>query len=100
MFIKIDKTESVRLLKRAIYDLTIIVISVSVIYFAMVAYAGNLNPPVTGTPAATMNSTEDVYKALADPAYVPSAPVAPAEDGNILEILKCITNKIDHGTCI
>ncbi len=96
MFIKNDKKENRRLLKKILYDLFIIVISVSVLYFALAVYAGSLVPP--GPAGSTMMSLEDIYNALAG-TYNSSAAEA-KEDGNVMEILKCITNKINGDVCI
>lgn len=98
MFVKINKIKINRLAKRILYDLSIIIVSVGAVYFVAAVYAGNLTPP--GLVAPTMNTLENIYHILADPSYVPSAPVTAKENGNVMEILKCITNKMNGGVCI
>lgn len=95
MLIENNKNKKARLLKKILYDLFIIVISVSALYFALVVYAGILAPP--GPAGSTMMPLEDIYNALAG-TYNSSAAEA-KEDGNVMEILKCITNKINGGSC-
>lgn len=97
MFIKINKIEVERFLKRILYDLSIIVISVSVVYIAAVAYAGSLTPPAGSPPGITMMSLNDIYNALAGNPDVSG--VLPREDGSAMDILKCITNKMNNGVC-
>lgn len=93
MFAKNDKKENGHLFKKILYDLFIIVISVGVLYFALVVYAGSLVPP--GSIGSTMSPLEDIYNALAG---VPAG-AAPKENGNAMEILKCITTKMNGGVC-
>lgn len=95
MLTKTEKKENRNLLKRILHDLSIVIVSIGVLYFALVAYAGSLAP--SGSVGITMMSLEDIYNVL-----VGTNPVTatPKEDGNVLEILKCITTKINDGTCI
>lgn len=95
MFARITKKETKSLLKRIFSDLLVIIISVSVLYFALVAYAGSLIPS-GGSSVPTMMSLEDIYNVLAG---TNSVAATPKEDGNVMEILKCITTKIDGGVC-
>lgn len=95
MSIKILHKNSRDFLKRILYDLSIIVVSVSLLYVALVAYAGSLVPP--GSVAPTMWSLNDIYNAIAG-TYDSNA-VQAKENGNAMEILKCITNKMNNDVC-
>jgi len=95
MFTKSDKKENGPLMKKILYDLFIIVVSVGVLYFALIAYAGSLVPP--GPVGSTMRPLEDIYSALAG--TYNSNTVTPKENGSAMEILKCITTKMSGGTC-
>ncbi len=96
MAIKKESNENLFGVKELLRDLLIIFISAGALYAAIAAYAGSLVPP--GPAGSTMMSLEDIYNVLADPSYVPSG-VAAKEDGNVLEILKCITNKMNGEAC-
>jgi hypothetical protein len=97
MFVKITKTEFKRSAKIILHDLSIIVVSVSIVYFAFIAYAGNLLPPEIGTASSTMRSLDEIYNTLAGTPDLSA--VTPREDGNAMDILKCITTKMNGGSC-
>jgi hypothetical protein len=57
--------------------------------------AGSLTPPAA--PAGTMNEIEEVYDALVGD--FDSSAVVASRNGNVLEISKCIIDKINGSPC-
>lgn len=86
-----------KLAKDILRSLIVVVISVSVLYFALAVRAGSSLDPIVPLGTASMRSLEEIYSVLTG--NYDSSTVSADENGNALEILKCITNKIDGGTC-
>lgn len=82
-------------LKRIFKYLLLVIIPVAVIYFAFTVMAGNLSPGAP--PASSMKSLDEVYSVLIG--TFDSSSVTGDSNGNILELLKCITNKINGSSC-
>jgi len=95
MLIKNDKKQNWRFLKRAVYDFFIIIISVSALYFVATALAGSIAPP--GSVAPAMMTLENIYNLLGG--TYDSAGVTPNNNGNAMQILKCITTKMNGEIC-
>lgn len=78
-------------LKRAFLLAGITSVIVMALVFVVVK-AGSLNPPITGTPAASMNTLEEIYDVLAEPTY--TSVQLPVADGSVLQRLKYISDNI------
>lgn len=76
-------------------SLVIIAVSVSIVYFAFTVLAGTLAPGAP--PTQTMRSLNDIYTVMGG--NYNSSAVSGSANGNILEILKCITNKMNGIEC-
>lgn len=95
MLMENDKNENWHFFRRILYDLSVIIISVGVLYVAAVVYAGDLIPP--GPVASTLNSLSSIYDVLTG--NYDSTGVTPDNNGNVIQILKCITGKINGNPC-
>lgn len=97
MFAKDEKKENQPLAIKIAHNLFIIIIAAGILYFAIAVYAGSSLTPPAGPITITMNSLEEIYNVLAGTSYVSGATAK--SDGNVLEILKCITTKMNGGAC-
>lgn len=90
----LKKTPVFSYLKKTLRSLSLVAIPAAIIYFAFNVLAGNLSPGLP--PAGTMRTLEEIYSVLAGASYV-SPTVTPSANGNALQVLKCITNRMNTG---
>ncbi len=91
----LNKKKALKIGKETVHYLILAIVSSVIIYFVLSVQAGNLNP--TLPVASTMRHIDEIYSVLFgthDSSAVPGK-----SDGNASEILKCITNKMNSGTC-
>ncbi len=91
----LDKKKLLKIGKRVFYYSILISVSSLVIYFVLLVQAGSLNP--TSPVASTMRSMDEIYLILSG--THDSSGVLSKSDGNVSEMLKCVTDKLDGRTC-
>ena len=91
----LDKKKSLKIGKRAFYYFVLMSVSSLVIYFVLLVQAGSLNP--ASPVASTMRSMDEIYLILSG--THDSSGVSSKSDGNVSEVLKCVTDKLNGRTC-
>ena len=91
----LNKKESLKKGKRALYYSVLIAVSSLIIYFVLAVQAGNFNP--TSPVSSTMRSLDEIYAVLFG--TYDSSGTSSKSDGNASEMLKCITDKMNGRVC-
>ena len=87
-------------IKAILKNSSVIILSLLIVYLVIqaisyVTYAGNLNP--NGPPSATMKNLTEIYDVIAGD--FDSSSIVADPNGNAFQVVKCIINKINTGTC-
>ena len=91
----LNKKKLLKMGKRVFYYSVLTSVSSLVIYFVLLVQAGSLSPASSVAP--TMRSIDEIYSILAG--THDSSGVSSKSDGNISEMLKCVTDKMNSRTC-
>ena len=83
--------------KRAARHIAIVVTSSTLIFFVFrISQAGSLTPPAA--PASTFNTVGEIFASLASNTF-DSSSFAASKSGSLINVSKCIMNRITGGTC-
>lgn len=76
--------------------LIVIVSVLTIVTIYRFTSAGSLSP--TAAPAGTFSTLREIFNPLASGSYDSSSVTADA-DGSVLQVVKCIANRMSGGTC-